>query len=317
MPKSKLAVTLGLAWVVASAACAGKIPLTAEELVTGSAYVPIDPRPVALCAEMKAEDLLNALPNETMRVSISSLDSAASVSFGIGSLGTEGHSYETIVDYIMYTTAYLPVLMSSTQEKDGGKVAQGKSTYQLKTDLSTVSVTSNTRRSKDDQSPGIAVATQSSIQQRIPVYIGVGLRIRATIQIIKGTVQLSNLFSLAAAANAGQVVGSLIIQTLGINGQHISALVPLPTDISQSSVQGAMQSLAAMKAKMYDSDSQVKLQVLGLETPYASTTATEMFIAAIQSLGVHVDVKSKTLYPTEINSKNGECEGWSAKAPSP
>jgi hypothetical protein len=253
--------------------------------------------------EPASPDLLNALPNETMRVSISSLDAAGSVSFGIGSLGTEGHSYETIVDYIMYTTAPLPVTLNS---------AQGESRDQLKIELPRASTTSNAKQSSGDQGPATAVATQSSTQRDIPVYVGVGLRIRATIQVVKGTVQLSSLFSLAVAANAGQVVGSLIIQTLGINGQQISALVPLPTDISQSSVQAAMQSLAAMKAKMYDSN--VKLQVLGLETPYASTTATQMLIGAIQSLDVEVDVKNKTLYPKGIIGKPN-CD-WTAKPPS-
>lgn len=83
---------------------------------------------------------------------------------------------------------------------------------------------------------------------------GVGIRMRATITTLEANINLTNLFGIAAESELKNLVGTLRFETIGIGGKGISPLIPLPSKISEESVQAAMQAAAAIKASLYVED---------------------------------------------------------------
>ncbi len=81
---------------------------------------------------------------------------------------------------------------------------------------------------------------------------GVGIRIRANIVTFDANIDVSSLFGIAAAAEANRLAGTLRFETIGISGRHTTALIPIPSEVSITSVQNALQAAVAIKAAMYD-----------------------------------------------------------------
>ena len=82
--------------------------------------------------------------------------------------------------------------------------------------------------------------------------IGVGLRLVASIKTKKSGINLGDLFAIGLAASKKDLNGSLSVNVLGVEGPEITALLPMPAEISSSSIQNAMQALAAIKSKIYE-----------------------------------------------------------------
>jgi hypothetical protein len=125
----------------------------------------------------------------------------------------------------------------------------------------------------------------------VPVYVGVGLRLTANIKVNEGSVDLSNLFAIGAAAQAKQISGTLVIQTLGLSGVGVSSVLPMPSEINQTSIQNAIQSLGAIKAKMYDEGTLVTPRVVGVYNNIGGNRTINGFISSILSedLSLNVD----------------------------
>lgn len=315
MMKSKQVVT-GVAALLAVMVCAcGKLadlPRTPSELVKGSSYLPLTPKPITVTGgKATSAVLLDSLPNETMRVSIGTRDENGSLTYGAAAVGQAGHSYEVIVDYIKYTTGYLPVCFTSSEQNDKGQFVAGAQSAMVQTQLGRINVQSNTRTGTSP--PSIANESSFTLKQKVPVYIGVGFRLQASVQVLKGNVQLT-LFGLGAAASAGQVAGTMVIQTLGVFGAPVSPLIPLPTDIGESSIQTAMQSLAAIKAKLYDSNVNIRPQVVGFETSYGSPAAVQLLEATIAGASVPASLVDGMLQVDWIGDNKDVCPAAVADA---
>lgn len=107
-----------------------------------------------------------------------------------------------------------------------------------------------------------------------PIYIGVGVRMRASVTVVDASADISSLYQLALSAQGKKVYGTLVIQTLGISGADISPLIPMPSEINVTTIQNAIQALATIKAKLYTSESNaaargvvLQPQVVSLEDP--------------------------------------------------
>lgn len=96
-----------------------------------------------------------------------------------------------------------------------------------------------------------------------PKKIGVMFRIEAQLETAQANVDLSSLFAIGLAVKQGSASGQLRVQVHGLSGEPIGALIPSPSDISESSIQNAMECVAALKTKMYDS----KVNVIPQELP--------------------------------------------------
>ncbi|MBY0418567.1 MAG: hypothetical protein K2W88_10975, partial [Pararheinheimera sp.] len=110
----------------------------------------------------------------------------------------------------------------------------------------------------------VSLTTQPNPDFVVPVYVGVGLRLTAHVTVKTGEVDLGNLFALGAAAQAKQVSGTLVIQSLGLSGEGVSPLIPIPSEINPTTVQNALMAIGAIKAKMYDGKITVVPRVVGV-----------------------------------------------------
>ena len=91
---------------------------------------------------------------------------------------------------------------------------------------------------------------------------GIGIRIRANIVTFEANLDVSSLFGIAFHAESNRLSGTLRFETIGISGRHTTAMIPLPSEISITSVQNAMQAASVIKASLYDpAETQIYPQV--------------------------------------------------------
>jgi hypothetical protein len=208
--------------------------LKKEQRKYSKGYYPIDPIPIELEANQVFADqidnkfILAALPDETMRLAVGSYNVSGGVSYGPASSSYSKGEYVVILDYTKCTT--VPV-------------------YALADENNQVTIL------EDDDAAGV-----------VPVYAGVGLRLKANITVQKGSVNLGSLMALGAAVEADQASGSLVVQTLGISGESISNLLPMPSEISVSTIQNCIVALGSIKAKMHEEDTQITPRIIGFNT---------------------------------------------------
>ena len=198
-------------------------------------YTPLDPLPVRIAPipeAMRSERnrlILESLPDETIRIATGRVSGSGNVTFGPAQIGVEGSSYVVIIDYVKYNTSSFAVTIG-----------------------------------QDSVATLLAPGSATNPDAVIPVYMGVGLRLTATIRVREGTVDLGNLFAIGAAAQANQVSGTLVVQTLGITGEGISGLIPVPGRIDDSTIQNAIVALGSIKAKLYEDDTQLSPRIVAL-----------------------------------------------------
>lgn len=232
-------------------------------------YQPIDPLPVSYgvdsgqdkimmnsyAGKIPNKRLMESFPDETMRIAIGQLDQNGNVSFASSKYGYKGSSYIVILDYIKFDTKALPVVVT-------------KDTLGQVTDF---------KRSE----------LASYADAIIPVYIGVGLRFTANVTVNEGSVDLGNLFALGIAAETKKVTGTLVIQTLGISGKDISSLIPMPGQINTTTIQNAIMSLASIKAKIYEDESELTPRVVGFYNNIGGGQNTvQKFITNVLTMGM-------------------------------
>ncbi|GLZ89486.1 hypothetical protein Pres01_55370 [Metapseudomonas resinovorans] len=95
--------------------------------------------------------------------------------------------------------------------------------------------------------------------------VGVGVRVLATVFTTKSNIDLGNLFAISAAAKAGYLSGRIEVLKIGIDSSRLSLVLPPPTDINDTSLQNAMQAVAAIRAKLYDTDTRLTPHILAVE----------------------------------------------------
>ncbi|QBG49054.1 hypothetical protein EGM51_17225 [Verrucomicrobia bacterium S94] len=223
---------------------------TSREISPG--YYPIDPLPVQLAKPdgyepvKMNEAILAVLPDETMRLSVGSFDSSGGITYGPAGGNFSKGSYVVVLDYIKYTTLPVGILETGTA--------------------------SNTMLQ--------AVEYGTDAPMSTGLFTGVGLRLTANLSVLKSNVDLSSLFAVGVAAEAKQVSGSMVIQTLGISGEPVSTMLPMPSEISRSSIQNAMLALGAIKAKLYEEDITITPRILGFNNTYCKTPESISYFTA-------------------------------------
>lgn len=109
---------------------------------------------------------------------------------------------------------------------------------------------------------------QGYLLYTIPVYVGVGLRVTADVSDIKGSANLTGLSVIGMEAEAKNIRGSLVVQTLGVNGKSISAALPINNDLNLTTTQNAVSAIGAIKALLYEDETEIKVRVVGLYLPF-------------------------------------------------
>ncbi len=97
----------------------------------------------------------------------------------------------------------------------------------------------------------------------IPVYYGIGLRLRAKVTVLKGSVNLSSLPAITAAVEAGAATGSMSVQTIGISGKAARSPLSFLGTIDATTIQNSIQVLASIKASIESGDTTVSPRIVG------------------------------------------------------
>lgn len=255
-----------------------ELPKTIGEANSAYTYIPIDPLPIfeeqgrscEINLDVKFKDLLESLPDQAVRLAIAQLNGTASGSFGPASVGFENNTYQVVLDYISVDATQLPVYIRReiSSGPDAGKEIP---LYDDKIDFSSRYIIKAAPRINPFSAGSSKQYTRNESEGELvvfPVYIGVGLRLTATVYVIEGSVILSSLGAIAAEAQAGKLTGSLTVQTLGITGNNVSTTLPLPSEINQSTIQNAILSLGSIKAVLYDEENtKITPRVVGIYNP--------------------------------------------------
>ncbi len=264
--------------------CATTISKPPAEHLSGYTYIPVDPFSVATnpgrsCGnsneftlansvdveKLPYKTLLESLPDNAVRVSIEQYLKSGQVAYGVGSLSGEAESYQLTVDYVNSDTVNVkfwirkfaeiyetkerePVELS--ERTDGGKYRYGSESFEV-------------IRAKIDE-----IRPDGYEEINIPVYIGIGLRVTATIESAKGGAKITGLGSLSAQADASGLKGFLVTQTLGINGAGVAAALPIQSELNPTTAQNAIVSVGSIKALLYKNGTTVAPRVVGLYLPF-------------------------------------------------
>lgn len=149
--------------------------------------------------------------------------------------------------------------------------------------------------------------------------VGVGLRLISLITTAEAGINIGDLSSIGLAAKAGKLNGTLMIEVVGIKSKEVTTLLPLPSEINQTTIQNAMQALATIKSKIYDEDTKLYPQVMAVKTnDIPNKVTTEIQKEKLEADSIIVDKKIRlqlennrtvSVYKEEI-AKNMEEEAF-------
>lgn len=95
--------------------------------------------------------------------------------------------------------------------------------------------------------------------------MGVGLRIRINLYTKVDGVVLTDIFSMTMAVKEGKANGSVSMEVLGLQSNDISRILPLPSEINEASVQNALNTMATIKSKVYESSTVLSPQLIAVK----------------------------------------------------
>ncbi len=102
-------------------------------------------------------------------------------------------------------------------------------------------------------------------KEKIPCLVGIGIRVRATVTTKKSGLDLGSLFAIAYAAKSGHLTGNIEVIKIGIDSAQLRSAIPEFTEISDSSIQSAIQAIGAVKNRLYDNDTRLTPHVLAIQ----------------------------------------------------
>lgn len=97
------------------------------------------------------------------------------------------------------------------------------------------------------------------------VAVGVGLRAEASFFSNEANAKIANIVNIGVSAQTNQISGTMAFQTMGIESKAISDALPIPSQLSSSTVQNALQTMATVKANIYAQETNVVPQIVGIE----------------------------------------------------
>lgn len=282
-------------------------------------------------ANISKDSLLNAFPDNSVRIATRQI--SGKVKAGVPSIGTEvgyeGSTYEIIIDFVNTQTInkqfqgkwFVSVPNSvkrlnrsypyehSVLEKP---ITDKYESWTLKAYLDApTGMNGNTSVRLQNETPDDA---KISIREapsgdhvavpyedikinyepfNVPVYVGIGLRLKATVTILKGTVNITSLPALTAAVEANQASGTMSVQTIGITGRAARSNLLLLDKIDTTTIQNAVQVLASIKASIESSDTTVSPRIVGFHNTIGAgpqgINLIHSLLASDNSITLHLD----------------------------
>jgi hypothetical protein len=228
-----------VAWLATGCVMVPKTVLPSEE-ASGYTYIPIDPFPVTaepglncvVAAGTSKPDyakLPTGLPDNAIRMLIEEFDGQGHVTYGTSKADAENKQYRVTTDFISADTVNFPVVITKfSRRRNNGQLDSvpffqipDPAIYQNQTESYEV------HRLSTVPSP----SSQHSQVFNIPVYVGIGLRATADIITLNSGANVSGIGVIGAEAEAKNLKGSLIVQTLGVNGKAVTAALPIQSEL--------------------------------------------------------------------------------------
>ncbi len=288
---------------------------TVAERKVGYSYIPVEPSVVNIncknengsvdkCPSVTKSSLLNALPDNSVRIATRLVSGSAKV--GIPAFGAEigiaGNSYEVIIDFVNTQTinkqfigVWSVTVPDSVTPSDRRCYPYERSVlannplnaYEIWTlransnnDIQKFNADERQRPENtkivlrcgklgngfermDGESIGYQEIAVTPEKFNVPVYIGIGLRLRANVTVNKGEVNLGNLTALTAAVESGDATGTMSVQTIGISGRAARTNLLLLDKIDTTTIQNAIQVLASIKASIESEDTTITPRIVG------------------------------------------------------
>ncbi|HKE95475.1 MAG TPA: hypothetical protein VKB34_14270, partial [Povalibacter sp.] len=209
--------------------------------------------------------LLEALPDNAVRMLVEQFDLSGGVTYGSSKTAAKGESYRVTVDYINADTINFPVAIKKqmrSKKKDGVMEPVdlfGTPSEDVEPGTETYSVTR--------VDPAMTRSADRDIFN-IPVYVGVGLRVSANVYVVGANANISGIGVIGAEAEAERVRGSLIVQTLGVNGKSVAAALPIQSELNRTTAQNAIVSVGSIKALLYAEETAKSPRVVGIYLPF-------------------------------------------------
>lgn len=281
----RIILTLLIAYELAG--CATPAVKTLGEKSSGFTYVPVNPIPVddvGMCqsdSKMQANlRILKYLPDNTVRMLIQQVDVSGNIAYGVSKANTAKGLYKVTVDYIDADTVSFPLWIYETRKLKTEFIGADKK------DLEYVIPFTSYDNNKYVPGSEIYYATRTKpknvvnevgddfvSEYIVPIYVGIGLRAIANVDVIKADANISGLGIIGAEAETQSLKGSLVVQTLGVNGKSIAAAMPIQSELNRTTAQNAIVAVGTIKALLYAEGTTISPRVVGLYLPFPANVA--------------------------------------------
>ncbi|WP_338302871.1 hypothetical protein [Erythrobacter sp. Dej080120_24] len=289
------------------------LPQTAGERAANYGYVPLDPLPIQTVAFAgtcrgryfdSPEDgflpLTQALPDVAVRFAVAEFRQGVGLQFGPSAITAKNQNYRAILDYVNSDSVTVRMLVRKYARINGAigyypitepiENARGDAVlaYQAQVipgqfDYSdpdgSFELSGFTPAQLDDAQKAALDgagndAAEGWQQVAFPIYVGVGFRLTADFQALKGDVALGGLGSIGANADAEKLSGSMTLQSIGVNGLGTTTALALPNKLDQTTIEQSILAIGTGRALIYTDteESKVRLspRVIGLYSPVGS-----------------------------------------------
>ncbi|SEU33961.1 hypothetical protein [Stigmatella erecta] len=262
--------------IICSTGCA--TTKTVAEERSGYAYIPVDPIPanetsVPCAAPNRLLGVIESLPDSAVRTLVQQVDGKGNFSFGIGEVKEKGSAFQVTVDFINSTTVLTQFYIKKTAELYGNKEhkrdpinpwRETKGIYTIGSELYEVYRADSKVRPSD---------LSGFYLINIPVYVGLGIRVKSTGSTLDSNVDISGLAKIGLQAEAKAISGSLVAQTLGISGKAVTSALPLHSDLNLTTTTDAVGAAGSIKAQLFSEDAVVSPRVVGFYLPLPADVA--------------------------------------------
>lgn len=225
-------------FILASAACSFAMATPAAAAITATTpdfvnagppgYIPLPGSPIKISACKDGEvpkSLSAAFPDITSRFALASLDKDGSASFGPVAGSAKNKIYRAYSDF-----AYTDMLPFHAWIKET-RVTKEQTLYDVKSEV-----------------------TDGYQEVVIPVLIGAGFRVTAEFVTTEGKIDISGLSAIGAKASASKLVGTLMMESIGISGKSIGTSFPITSKLDQGTVEAAIAAIGTARAFIYAQD---------------------------------------------------------------
>jgi hypothetical protein len=261
-------------------------PRSPGETVSGYNYIPIDPLSVTIDSSCKAENanVLSSLPDNAIRMLMQKFNLNGNVNYGsVLKTSGEGELFVITIDYINSDTIQVPMCIKKTMNitnrnpKTKERIRHSWSRKQVdlfETHVDSLKGSEIYEISKFDQSnPPTERCTKTKnidccVRVDIPVYIGVGLRVTVNFRTLQAKASISGLGKIGMDVASKKLSGTVFVQTLGLNSKSISTIIPVQSDLNDSTIQNAIVSISTIKALIYSDETVITPRVVGFYLPF-------------------------------------------------